>query len=159
MLPLCMKRYSDTHYTDEIPIEFLKECFEYNPETGILIWKERPLHHFSHCTYPLREHPRFNTRYAGRSVGAHNRGYLQTRIHYNRIRYTTVNVHRICWAIITGAWPKGEIDHINAIHDDNRFCNLQDSTRSENQQFRFNRQTYEPSDLQKQHYNRQKTKP
>jgi hypothetical protein len=29
-------------YTNEIPVKFLKECFEYNPETGILIWKERP---------------------------------------------------------------------------------------------------------------------
>ena len=111
--------------TKDIPIEFLRECFEYNPETGILIWKVRPDHHGGMST--------FNTRYAGKPVGTKNRGYLQTRLHYNGIRFTTVNVHRICWALATGSWPEAEIDHINAIHNDNRLCNLRDATRADNQ--------------------------
>jgi hypothetical protein len=118
--------------TKDIPIEFLRECFEYDPETGILTWKERPESHFigSRARNPTS---RFNTRYAGKQVGTLNRGYLQTRLHIDGERFTTVNVHRICWALATGEWPKGEIDHINAIHDDNRLCNLQDATRLENQ--------------------------
>ena len=120
------------HQTKDIPIEFLRECFEYNPETGILIWKERPESHFigSRAQNPVS---RFNTRYAGKQVGTLNRGYLQTRLHIDGERYTTVNVHRICWALATGEWPKNEINHINSIHNDNRLCNLEDATRSENQ--------------------------
>jgi hypothetical protein len=129
------------NYTNEIPVEFLNECFEYDPETGILTWKVRPLHHFDTCIYPLREVARFNSRYAGKPVGTPNRGYLQTRLHYNGKRYTTVNVHRICFAIATGLWPV-ETDHENAIHDDNKFLNLQDATRSKNQWYRFHRQEY-----------------
>jgi hypothetical protein len=120
------------HQTKDIPVEFLRECFEYNPETGILTWKERPESHFigSRAQNPVS---RFNTRYAGKQVGTLNRGYLQTRLHIKGSRFTTVNVHRICWALATGEWPKGEIDHINGIHDDNRLCNLRDATRLENQ--------------------------
>lgn len=34
------------------PVEFLRECFEYRPETGELIWKERPRSHFpDFCSY------------------------------------------------------------------------------------------------------------
>jgi hypothetical protein len=122
--------------TKDIPVEFLRECFEYNPETGILTWKERPLEHFSHCIYPLREYSRFNTRYAGKPVGTPNRGYLQTRLHIGGIRgtrYTTVNVHRICIALMTGDWPPEDTDHYNGIHSDNRWCNIRPATRSQNQ--------------------------
>ena len=30
----------------ELPVEYLRECFHYDPETGELTWKERPLSHF-----------------------------------------------------------------------------------------------------------------
>jgi hypothetical protein len=119
------------HQTKDIPVEFLRECFEYNPETGILTWKERPPEHFIFGR-GQNEWQRFNKRYAGKPVGTLNRGYLQTRLHISGERYTTVNVHRICWALATGAWPQDEIDHINAIHDDNRLCNLRDFTKLEN---------------------------
>jgi hypothetical protein len=33
---------------------------------------------------------------------------------------------------MTGRWPVNEIDHINLVADDNRFCNLREATRSQN---------------------------
>ena len=44
--------------------------------------------------------------------------------------------HRVVWRIVNGAWPAGELDHINGVRDDNRLENLRDSTRQQNM---FNR--------------------
>ena len=33
---------------------------------------------------------------------------------------------------MTGKWPEHQIDHINGIKDDNRFCNLREATNSQN---------------------------
>jgi hypothetical protein len=41
--------------------------------------------------------------------------------------------HRFIWAIVTGEWPKNEIDHINGDSSDNRWENLRDITRTQNQ--------------------------
>lgn len=35
-------------------------------------------------------------------------------------------VHRLMWKISSGEDPRGVIDHINGIRDDNRICNLRD---------------------------------
>jgi hypothetical protein len=30
----------------DIPVEFLRECFGYDPRTGVLTWRDRPRSHF-----------------------------------------------------------------------------------------------------------------
>jgi len=40
--------------------------------------------------------------------------------------------HRLAWLHTYGNWPKGEIDHINHIKDDNRIINLREVTTQEN---------------------------
>lgn len=40
--------------------------------------------------------------------------------------------HRLVWGFVTGAWPEGEVDHINGIREDNRFDNLRIVDRSGN---------------------------
>jgi hypothetical protein len=39
---------------------------------------------------------------------------------------------RVIWAWYTGRWPKGQIDHINRIHSDDRIVNLRECTVNEN---------------------------
>lgn len=49
---------------------------------------------------------------------------------------STFPAHRLAWLYVTGAWPKGVIDHINGCTGDNRWENLRDvscTTNSENQ--------------------------
>jgi hypothetical protein len=50
--------------------EFIKECFNYNPETGELLWKERPRSHFRSD----KDHAAWNRRYPGKLPGYINYG-------------------------------------------------------------------------------------
>ena len=105
--------------------EYLKECFDYNPETGILMWKQRPQHHYSTDTNFIGSNKRFLNKVAG--TLNKNMGYLSVKVQDSNFR-----VHRIIWKLVTGNEPLYEIDHINNIRDDNRFINLREATSSEN---------------------------
>lgn len=41
--------------------------------------------------------------------------------------------HNIIWVLVTGREPDEEIDHENRDSSDNRWCNLREATRSQNQ--------------------------
>lgn len=44
--------------------------------------------------------------------------------------------HRLAWYLAHGAWPEGEVDHINCDPMDNRLCNLRVVDRAGNSQNR-----------------------
>lgn len=92
--------------------EQAKEMFDYDLEKGILIWKN--------CL----SKPRLNGTVAGY---LDSKGYVSIGI--KKIEYKS---HRIIWFLMTGKWPKNQIDHINGIRNDNRFCNLREATGSQN---------------------------
>ena len=58
-------------------------------------------------------------------------GYIRIRI--NGRAYAA---HRLAWLYVKGRWPVDQIDHINRIKTDNRFCNLRECTHTQNQQNR-----------------------
>jgi HNH endonuclease len=47
---------------------------------------------------------------------------------------TEVEGHRVVWALVTGEWPTGEIDHVDGDRANNIFPNLRQASRRENMQ-------------------------
>lgn len=104
----------------DVPAEYLATRIDYNPDTGVLRWKPKPI--------GSRIDKMWNKRFAGREITKKlARGHIQFRIDGNNLQ-----AHRAAWAIFHGVWPVGFIDHINRVPDDNRICNLRIATCSEN---------------------------
>lgn len=100
---------------DSPSVERLRELFCYDPGTGFLT---RRIKHFG--------------RPAGASVGTLNTlGYLVASAD-RKLLY----VHRIAWALQSGAWPIAEIDHIDGCRSNNSWLNLRDVDRAMNVQNR-----------------------
>lgn len=90
----------------------LNEYLKYDPETGYLTWIKKP----------------------NKKIGINARaGYLH-KSGYRQLNFLgkTYPEHRIIWCMVNGEFPKGQIDHINHIRDDNRFSNLREVSHAEN---------------------------
>ena len=104
--------------------EIVREFLDYDPETGILTWKNRDRKWFpSDGIYKS-----WNTRVAGKEAFTrlHTKGYLQGAIFHK-----TYKAHRIIWLYMKGEWPD-QIDHINHNKEDNRWYNLREVSNQEN---------------------------
>lgn len=96
---------------------YLKECLDYDPETGVFTWRERE-----------DRSSQWNGRFAGKVAGyCGAKGYWKIRIN-DRAR----NAHRLVWLYMTGQFPHDQVDHINMDRADNRWCNLREATNAEN---------------------------
>jgi hypothetical protein len=88
------------------------EWFVYDPITGALAWAQSP-----RSQTPI-----------GALAGSQDiDGYW--RVKFRGRRYLT---HRIAILLQTGAWPEGEVDHIDRDPGNNRWENLRDATCSQN---------------------------
>lgn len=95
-----------------ISVTKLKEYTLYTPETGSFIYVK----------------PTANRIKRGQSLGTPTTTGAR-RVHIFGAR---VEVSRLIWFYMTGAWPIGVIDHINGNKNDNRFVNLRDVTQAAN---------------------------
>lgn len=109
----------------ELTQEYLKECLDYNPDTGTFIWKQRPLHHFKCIKSQNRNNRIFSEVVAGNAC---ERGYL--RITINGKRYMA---HHLAWMLAYGGFPANQIDHIDGDPSNNKISNLRDVKATENQ--------------------------
>jgi hypothetical protein len=103
---------------DSLTAARLREMLEYDPETGVFRWLIDPS-------------PRIK---AGAVAGHAHRisGYriivVLTRHYY---------AHRLAYLYMTGDWPDDLLDHANCNPSDNRWVNLRDASRSQNNANRF----------------------
>lgn len=108
----------------------LRQLLDYDPETGVLTWRERPAALFKPGRRPAAAMAAtWNACNAGKAALTSNngQGYLT-----GGVFGTVYRAHRVIWAIYHGAWPTGEIDHINGIRSDNRIANLREVSRAQN---------------------------
>lgn len=95
----------------ELTQDRLKELLEYNPDTGLFVWR-------ASCG---------TARGGDVAGGSHGNGYLRIRL--GRGRYYA---HRLAFLYMTGGFPAAEVDHINRDRADNRWTNLRPASSSQN---------------------------
>lgn len=108
-----------------LPVEYLKECLDYNPETGQAFWKERPRLHFSSD----RIWRKSNTQYAGKTAGYVNGVTGRMMI---KVADVDLLLHRVVFAIHYSYWPKDQLDHKDGNHLNNRIVNLREASNAQN---------------------------
>ena len=113
-------------------IEYLRECFDYDPGTGELRWIMRPRSHFSSNS----RWKHFGEVFVGRVAGRLNsRGYRRVTITLDGSRYD-LGRYSIAWAMVKGEWPLNGLDHRNRVRGDDRLGNLREATPREQNQNR-----------------------
>jgi hypothetical protein len=100
-----------------VAINRLRELLNYDPETGVLTWRE--------------------TR-GGNAV----KGQMAGTLHINGYTYIVIErkkymAHRLAWRHVHGEWPEGEVDHINRQKSDNRLTNLRVVDHSTNNKNKY----------------------
>ena len=107
------------------PREFLRECFDYDPATGLFRWRHRPESHFDTEAISTA----WNSRLAGALAftGADKDGYLRCEVICGGKRYR-LRAHRVAYKLMTGEEHE-MIDHRDLNEANNRFVNLRPSDR------------------------------
>lgn len=103
--------------------EYLQECFEYKPDTGTLVWRSRPVNHFSSEGVQKC----FNSKWAGTEAGKK----IKADERYRYVRITThensfiLKVSHVVWRWHGESLPEGQIiDHKDGDSFNDRYENL-----------------------------------
>lgn len=111
----------------------LRRLLDYNPTTGVLTWKARPVWMFKHSPRRSRQMSAstWNTKFANQPAlnARHSMGYRA-----GALLGMQHLAHRVIWKMHYGLDAPSDIDHINHDRSDNRICNLRGVSHRENLQ-------------------------
>lgn len=100
------------------------ELLDYDPTTGIFVWKSRPREMFSEA----KSFRLWNHRYARKTTGCIEfKGYLVVIIGGRSYK-----AHRLAWLYVYGEPVPNIIDHIDQDRSNNRIDNLRSASNSQN---------------------------
>lgn len=109
---------------DNLSAEYVRECLNYDKETGVFIWKQRPLSHFVDVGHMKT----WNTGNAGKIAGYISKvGYRHIGVNFREYL-----AHRLAWVIVNGVWPEGRLDHKDRNRSNNSWMNIRSATDSQN---------------------------
>lgn len=112
--------------------EDLHRLLRYDPETGLLYWRARNASDFvaGRGAYTAaRICQTWNAKYAGKEAFSID---VSTGYRSGSVCGVKVLAHRAIWAMQTGEWPSGEVDHENGDRSYNRWGNLRSVPKAEN---------------------------
>lgn len=99
---------AEVHFTADVARQFL----DYDPSTGVFTRKKNTGKKFK--TGTVTGHAMTN-------------GYILITLFYKQYL-----AHRLAWLIMTGEWPKHQIDHIDRDRSNNKWSNLREATNKQN---------------------------
>lgn len=117
------------HAAIELSQQELCQLLDYDPDSGLLRWRKKPL-----LGVPTdRSVKTWNGRFAGGVAGTRKQGRGKEYIQVN-IKGRFYSCHRVIWVMVNGSIDQAlEIDHINGDGLDNRLVNLRLVSRQDNQ--------------------------
>lgn len=96
-----------------LTLQRVRDVLDYNASTGLFTWKAR-----LSVRAPIGSIAGSVSKYDGRRrIGVDNCHHFASRL---------------AWFYTYGAWPSGEVDHINMVRSDDRISNLRPSTHQQN---------------------------
>lgn len=119
----------------ELTQELLKELIDYNPDTGVFTWKERPLSMFK-CE---RDCKAWNARYKNKVAGC---SYInwKNKVNAISIKPKTYLCHILTYFYMNGNWPKEDIDCIDGDFTNLKWNNIRECTRTDSNYKQINPQ-------------------
>lgn len=111
----------------ELTQELLKNLLFYNPDTGVFVWRERPLSMYAKESVCRS----WNIRFAGKEAG----GILNLKSGYKcrtvQILWKRCLCHHLAYLYMTGSWPKQDIDCIDGDFTNLKYNNIRACTRTD----------------------------
>lgn len=106
-------------------LEYLQECFNYNPTDGLFVWKQRPAHHFE-SEHAMKT---INVRQAGKPAGSKPTKGCQSHV---RLLGKYYSVKKVIWKLMTGTEPDRHLTFKDGCTNNLKFDNIIPKTVSPN---------------------------